>query len=58
MFYLEGPHGFIHTPAYGKVIDSWVLNNSFLVNDEQSSQRNPLSQISTQICFVKKWGQF
>jgi len=59
MFYLECPHGFIHTSAYSKVIDSRVLNNSFLVNDEESSQCNPLSDTNPYLlCQSENWNNF
>lgn len=39
---LERSLSLIDAAANGKVVNGGVLNNTFLVNNEKSSQRNPL----------------
>lgn len=42
--YLERSLSLIHTTANGKIVNGGVLNDTFLVNNEKSSQCNSLSQ--------------
>lgn len=43
-FYLESSHCFINAASNGKIVNSGVLNDSLLVNDEKSSQCDSLRE--------------
>jgi len=52
--YLERSLCLINTSTNGQVVNGRMLNNPFLVNNEQSSQCNPLKHWKTFRIAVKK----
>ena len=44
MYYLECSLGLVDAPTNGQIVDSGVLNNTFLVDNEETSQSNSLTK--------------